>query len=79
VATLALFGLYGDRAAAPASKVGRTVLAVTVVVLAAFPTLMFWTDVFVSRSWLALTSAIAVVLLLASRVVWRLAIGRPPP
>jgi FlaA1/EpsC-like NDP-sugar epimerase len=70
VATFGLLGLYRDQLVAPAAELRRTALAMAFSIIG-FVLLSFWTDVYVSRSWVALTWLIATILVVASRAAWR--------
>jgi len=70
VATFGLLGLYRDQLVAPVAELRRTALAMALSIIG-FVLLSFWTDVYVSRSWVALTWLIATILVVASRAAWR--------
>lgn len=70
VATFALLGLYRDRSVEPLPELGRVAL-VTTLLLLGFVVVAFWTDVYVSRSWIALWWIIAIGLVVVSRTAWR--------
>jgi FlaA1/EpsC-like NDP-sugar epimerase len=76
LAIFAALGLYRDHPApTPVAELGRSVLAVTVVMLG-FLMAASWAEQFVSRSWLALTWMITLALVVASRIGWRFAADR---
>jgi FlaA1/EpsC-like NDP-sugar epimerase len=68
VAVFLALGLNRDR---PDAEVGRVVLGVTTA-LVLFVFVTFWTEVYLSRTWLALSWVIACVLVIATRAAWRL-------
>jgi FlaA1/EpsC-like NDP-sugar epimerase len=72
VATFALLGLYRDRSVEPFPGLGRVALATTLL-LPGFVLLAFWTDLYLSRSWIALSWIIATGLVVVSRTAWRFA------
>jgi FlaA1/EpsC-like NDP-sugar epimerase len=69
VTVFAALGLYA-RARSALSELLRTVLG-TATVLTSLVVATFWTDTYVSRSWLAMTFILAVPLIATSRVAWR--------
>jgi FlaA1/EpsC-like NDP-sugar epimerase len=72
VATFALLGLYRDRSVEPLPELGRVALATTLL-LFGFVLVAFSTDVYLSRSWIALRWIIATGLVVVSRTAWRFA------
>jgi FlaA1/EpsC-like NDP-sugar epimerase len=70
VAVFAALGLYAPARSA-LSELLRTVLG-TATVLTSLVVATFWTDTYVSRSWLAMTFILAVPLVATSRVAWRM-------
>jgi FlaA1/EpsC-like NDP-sugar epimerase len=69
VTVFAALGLYA-RARSALSELLRTVLG-TATVLTSLVVASFWTDTYVSRSWLAMTFILAVPLVATSRVASR--------
>jgi FlaA1/EpsC-like NDP-sugar epimerase len=72
VVAFTALGLYGDR---PDSEIGRVVLGVTAS-LASCVFVTFWAEVYLPRTWLALSWVLACVLVIATRAPWRLGSGR---
>jgi FlaA1/EpsC-like NDP-sugar epimerase len=72
VATFALLGLYRDRSVEPLPELGRVALATTLLPLGVL-LVVFLTDVYLSRTWIALSWIIATGLVVLSRTAWRFA------
>ncbi len=75
VAVFATFDLYEGYRLAPAEEFRRIILAVSLG-LTGLVTLSFWSQASFSRSWLALSWALSLILALGSRRVWHYWIGR---
>ena len=76
VATFALLGLYSAQLVAPVAELRRAALAMTLSIIG-FVFLAFWTDLYLSRSWVVLTWLIATILVVVSRAAWRCVPTRP--
>jgi FlaA1/EpsC-like NDP-sugar epimerase len=72
VATFALLGLYRDQSVEPLPELGRVALATTLL-LFGFVLVALSTDVYLSRSWIALWWITATGLVVVSRTAWRFA------
>ena len=70
VAWLAFFGLYSGRGRKPAELLGYGILAITAGLVSTL-VLTFSADIYVSRTWFALTWILAVTLFVLSRVTWQ--------
>ncbi len=75
IAIFAMFRLYDAHHFTPAEEFRRIILAVSVA-LSGLVTLAFWSKSSFSRSWVALSWALAIVLALFSRRLWHWWIGR---
>jgi FlaA1/EpsC-like NDP-sugar epimerase len=75
VGTFALLGLYRDRSVEPLPELGRSALATTLLVFGVV-LVSFWTDVYLSRSWIALWWIVATGLVVLSRTAWLFAASR---
>jgi FlaA1/EpsC-like NDP-sugar epimerase len=78
VTWLAALGLYGRRGTKLAEQLGRGILAITAGLVSAL-VVAFFTDVYLSRTWFALTWMLAVALFVMSRVTWQVGTARPAP
>jgi hypothetical protein len=78
VAWLAFFGLYGRRGRKPAEHLGQGILAITAGMVSTL-VVTFSTDVYIPRSWLALTWIVAVTLFVLSRVTWQVSMAGAVP
>jgi exopolysaccharide biosynthesis polyprenyl glycosylphosphotransferase len=75
VAVYAAFHLYEAHRFTPAEEFRRIILAVSLG-LTGLVTLSFWSQASFSRSWLAVSWALALIVALATRRVWHYWIGR---
>jgi hypothetical protein len=75
VGTFALLGLYRDRSVEPLPELGRSAVATTLLVFGVV-LVAFWTDVYLSRSWIALWWIVATGLVVLSRTAWLFAASR---
>jgi hypothetical protein len=72
VAFVAL-GLYREQ---PDSEAGRVVVGLTAAIFASFGIPTLWANVYVPRSWLALSWVLACAVVIATPAAWRLGLRR---